>query len=164
MPFLLQCPPVSSYSGRCERKHCPAAFSAHRAKSTAHTHPNVQQRLIGGLADWHSPCFHSTQGSVVREDVMLNVKVWALALGSFLAVSFVLCVLGGLIAPDLPITHRTLEAVLPGFVWISPGAFILGLVEMFLFGVYAGIVFVGLHNFFARRSNERSAASRFKAA
>ena len=82
---------------------------------------------------------------------MLNNKVWMLALGSFLAVSFTLCVLGGLIAPGLPIKHVTLEAILPGFVWISPGAFALGFVESFLYGVYAGLVFVPLHNVFARR-------------
>jgi ammonia channel protein AmtB len=82
---------------------------------------------------------------------MLNIKVWTMALGCFLAASFTLCVVGGLIAPGLPIKHVTLQAVLPGFVWISPGAFVLGLVESFLFGVYAGLVFVPLHNLFARR-------------
>ena len=89
---------------------------------------------------------------------MLNLKVWTLSLGSFLAVSFVLCVLGGIAAPGLPIKHVTLEAVLPGFVWISPGAFLLGLVESYLFGVYAGLVFVPLHNFFARRSERANTA------
>lgn len=82
---------------------------------------------------------------------MLNIKVWTMSGGSFLAISFILCVLGGVIAPGLPISHATLELVLPGFVWISPAAFVLGLVESFLFGVYAGLLFVPLHNFFARR-------------
>lgn len=82
---------------------------------------------------------------------MLNIRAWTMALGCFLAVSFIFCVVGGLIAPGLPIKHVTLEAVLPGFVWISPGAFLLGLVESFLFGAYAAIVFVPLHNAFARR-------------
>ena len=90
---------------------------------------------------------------------MLNLKVWTMSLGSFLTVSFVLCVLGGLAAPGLPIKHVVLEAVLPGFVWISPGAFLLGLVESFLFGVYAGLVFVPLHNFFARPSHRSRFAS-----
>ena len=81
---------------------------------------------------------------------MLSIKVWTMSLGSFLAISFIICVLGGVITPGLPITHRTLELVLPGFVWISPGAFTLGLVESFLFGAYAGLLFVPLHNFFAR--------------
>lgn len=96
---------------------------------------------------------------------MLNIKIWTMALGSFLAVSFTLCVFGGLIMPGLPVKHVTLEAVLPGFVWISPSAFFLGLVESFLFGIYAGLVFVPLHNFFARRWQvSRPAPSRTKAA
>ena len=82
---------------------------------------------------------------------MLNIKVWTVSLGSFLAVSFVICVLGGLLLPGLPIKHLMLEAILPGFVWISPGAFVLGLAESFLFGVYGGLVFTLLHNYFARR-------------
>lgn len=95
---------------------------------------------------------------------MLNMKVWTLALGSFLAVSFTLCVIGGLIAPGLPIKHTTLEAVLPGFVWISPSAFIIGLVESFFFGAYAGVVFVPLHNYFAGRWQGSSRTSTVKAA
>ena len=90
---------------------------------------------------------------------MLNIKVWTLALGSFMALSFILCVIGGLVAPGLPIKHVTLQAVLPGFVWISPEAFLLGLAESFLFGVYVGLVFVPLHNFFARRLNVSNRSS-----
>ena len=67
-----------------------------------------------------------------------------------MAISFTLCVLGGVIAPGLPIPHRTLELLLPGFSWISLGAFVLGLVETFLYGVYAGCLLVLTHNFFAR--------------
>ena len=97
---------------------------------------------------------------------MLNIKVWTMSLGSFLAISFTLCVLGGLIAPDLPIAHEKLEVLLPGFVWISPGAFVLGLVESFLYGAYAGLLFVPLHNFFARwwHVSSRPVSSNAKAA
>jgi hypothetical protein len=83
---------------------------------------------------------------------MLNMKLWTVTLGCWMAISFTLCVLGGVIAPGLPIPHRTLELLLPGFTWISLGAFALGLVETFLFGVYAGWLLVVIHNFFARRS------------
>ena len=83
---------------------------------------------------------------------MLNIKVSTLSLGSFLALSFSLCVLGGLLFPSLPIRHVVLESVLPAFKWISPGAFALGLVESFAFGAYAGCLLALLHNFFARRT------------
>lgn len=82
---------------------------------------------------------------------MLNIKVWSMTFAAFLAGSFTLCVAGGLLLPGLPIRHITLEAVLPGFVWISPGAFLLGLVESLLFGLYIGAAIAGLHNLFARR-------------
>ena len=82
---------------------------------------------------------------------MLNVKVWTMSLGCWMAATFTICVLGGVIAPGLPIPHRTLELLLPGFKWISVGSFALGLVETSLYGWYAGWLFASLHNLFARR-------------
>lgn len=82
---------------------------------------------------------------------MLNVKAWTISLGCWMAATFTICVLGGVIAPGLPIPHRTLELLLPGFTWISLGSFALGLVETTLYGLYAGWLFASLHNFFARR-------------
>lgn len=81
---------------------------------------------------------------------MLNVKVWAMSFGCWMAATFTICVLGGVLAPGLPIPHRTLELVLPGFTWISAWSFVLGFVETFLYGVYAGGLFAALHNLFAR--------------
>jgi 2TM family of unknown function (DUF5676) len=82
---------------------------------------------------------------------MLNLKVvtWALAL--FGAVSFVVCVLYGLIVPEPLHMASFLEAVLPGFRWLTLGGFLIGLVESFLYGAYAGLVFVPIYNMLARR-------------
>ena len=82
---------------------------------------------------------------------MLNIKVVSLSLGVFAAVSFVICVLWGLILPAALHMHGFLELVLPGFKWLSAGSFLLGIVESFLFGVYGGVVYVPIRNFFARR-------------
>ncbi len=82
---------------------------------------------------------------------MLSIKVWTMSLGCWMAATFTICVLGGVITPDLPIPHRTLEWLLPAFRWISWGSFVLGLVETFVFGMYAGWLLASLHNFFARR-------------
>ena len=96
---------------------------------------------------------------------MLNIKVWAMSLGCWMAATFTICVLGGVIAPNLPIPHRTLELLLPGFTWISLGSFVLGLGETFFYGVYAGLLIVLLHNFFARRwDSTRYASSTTRAA
>lgn len=82
----------------------------------------------------------------------LQIKPVALALGSFLGISFVLCVAWGLLVPSsLATMIRFLESVLPGFQWISVGSFFLGLVESFLYGVYTALVFVPLYNYFSTR-------------
>ena len=84
---------------------------------------------------------------------MLNVRVVSWSVGLFLAISFVLCVLYGLVVPERLHGMKTfLEAVLPAFRWLTPGGFILGLMESFLYGVYIGVVFVPIYNFINRRS------------
>ena len=81
----------------------------------------------------------------------MNIKVVSLSLGVSAAVSFVVCVIWGLIMPESLHMHGFLELVLPGFQWLSVGSFVVGIVESFLFGVYAGIVYVPIRNFFAKR-------------
>ena len=82
---------------------------------------------------------------------MLNPRIWTVSLASWMAISFTLCVIGGVVVPDLPIPHRTLELLLPGFRWISAPAFALGLAESAAYGGFAAWLFVSLHNHFARR-------------
>jgi hypothetical protein len=76
----------------------------------------------------------------------LDWRVVGFALGSFLAVSYVICV-----AYDLAFDQRMYEAwlkLLPGFTWLTWPSFLLGLAEAFLYGIYIGLVFVPLYNFF----------------
>lgn len=80
---------------------------------------------------------------------MLNMKVVSWALGAFGAVTFVVCVLYGLIVPESLHMHAILEQLLPAFQWLTGWGFLLGLVESFLYGAYAGLVFVPLYNAFA---------------
>lgn len=88
---------------------------------------------------------------------MLNVKVvtWSLAL--FGAVTYLVCVLYGLIVPASLHMTAFLENVLPGFEWLTPLGFLIGLVESFLYGVYAGLVYGWIHNALARRLGARAA-------
>jgi len=64
-----------------------------------------------------------------------TIPVVALGLASslFFAISFVLCVLGYLLFPSLPVPHAALSLVLPGFVLLTWHSFLLGLVESFDF-------------------------------
>jgi len=82
---------------------------------------------------------------------MLNVKLIASSAALFLALSYVLCVAFGLVAPAGFHMRALLETVLPGFAWISPAAFFLGLVESLLWGLYLGGGFAWTHNLLSRR-------------
>lgn len=77
---------------------------------------------------------------------MINVKVLTWSLGLFAALSFVVCVLYGLIAPESLHMHSALETILPGFRWLTISGFGVGLVESFLYGVYGGLVFGSIYN------------------
>lgn len=82
---------------------------------------------------------------------MLNIKIVTWSLGIFTATSFVLCVIYGLVVPQSLHPTQFLEAVLPAFKWLTFWGFCLGLIESFLWGIYAGLVFVPIHNVLARR-------------
>ena len=86
----------------------------------------------------------------------LTIRGTGLALGLFFAVSFSLCILWGVLAPGLHARGvPILEAILPGFVWLTPGSIVLGLVEAFLYGLYVALIFVPLFNYFeVRRAAE----------
>ena len=82
---------------------------------------------------------------------MLNIKVVSWALATTTAISFVVCVTYGLATPETLHMHAFLEQVLPGFKWLTLQGFFVGLVESFLYGAYAGLVYVPVYNFFVRR-------------
>ncbi len=76
----------------------------------------------------------------------LDGKVLGAAMGSFLALAYVVCVVFDLVFDQTMYRHWV--AMLPGFTWISVGSFFLGLVETFVYGVFFGLVFAPLYNFF----------------
>ena len=82
---------------------------------------------------------------------MLNIKVVTWSLSLFGAVTFVVCVLYGLIVPESLHMTSFLEETLPGFRWLTPVGFLIGLVESFLYGAYAGLVFTPIYNALWRR-------------
>ncbi|HED07727.1 MAG TPA: hypothetical protein ENI57_06405 [Ignavibacteria bacterium] len=82
---------------------------------------------------------------------MLNIKIVTWSLGLFTAISFLFCILYGLLSPASIHMTNFLESVLPGFKWLTFWSFLLGLLESFLYGVYAGLVFVPIYNFFHKK-------------
>lgn len=87
---------------------------------------------------------------------MLNWKIVSWALGLWSAVTFVVCVIYGLVTPESVHMHAFLEQVLPAFKWLTWWGFLLGLLESFLYGVYAGLVYVPIYNWLARRFSDAS--------
>lgn len=82
---------------------------------------------------------------------MLNIKIVSWTLGIFAAISFVVCVIYGLIVPPSLRMASFLEMALPAFKWLTVWGFFLGLIESFLYGAYVGLVFVPIYNVLARR-------------
>lgn len=81
---------------------------------------------------------------------MLSVKTVIASLATFAALNYVLCVLFGLLLPDVHM-EDFLEMTLPGFRWLTPVTFLIGLVETALYGGYVGALFTVIYNFFVRR-------------
>ncbi|MDE3004014.1 MAG: DUF5676 family membrane protein [Gemmatimonadota bacterium] len=81
---------------------------------------------------------------------MLNTKVVGWSLAAFSVVTYLICVIFGLVVPASWHMSAFLEQVLPGFEWLTPWGFAIGLIEAFLYGAYAGLVFAPLYNAFHR--------------
>jgi hypothetical protein len=81
----------------------------------------------------------------------IPVLALGMALSLFLAISYVICVIGYLVFPGLPIDHAALAIFLPGFELLSWRTFLLGLVESLFWGWYVSLVLGPLYNFFAQR-------------
>jgi hypothetical protein len=90
---------------------------------------------------------HDPHGTPVHH--LIPLVVFGLSLSLFLSISYVLCVSGYLLFPQLPISHSSLALFLPGFELLSWRTFALGLAESFAWGWYVTLVFVPLYNFFA---------------
>ena len=82
---------------------------------------------------------------------MLNTKVFTWSLALLAALTYLVCIVYGLIVPETLHMTAFLEQVLPGFRWLTPDGFLIGLVESFLYGAYAGLVFTPIHNALWRR-------------
>ncbi len=82
---------------------------------------------------------------------MLNIKVVTWSLAIWTAFSYIFCIIYGLVTPSG--THMTvfLAQVLPGFEPNNWRGFFVGLIQSFLYGAYAGLVYVPVYNFFNRR-------------
>jgi hypothetical protein len=82
----------------------------------------------------------------------LSIKVTGLSLSAFLLLTFLLCVIFGLLMPSHLHMHEAWAPLLPGFEWLTLSGFIFGAVGAYLYGWFIAIVFVPIWRFFERRS------------
>ena len=87
----------------------------------------------------------------VESAQLIPVIALGLALSLSLVITYVLCVIGFLAFPSLPIEHSALSIFLPGFTLLSWPSFFLGLIEAFGWGWYVTLIFGPIYNFFAAR-------------
>jgi len=90
------------------------------------------------------------------------LPLWPIAwtLGTFAAAIFAFDILLGVLFPDWWVMQKIYEVLMPGFKFISWGAFFLGLLQAFVGGFWVAVLFVPIYNFFARlATNKRVAPS-----
>ena len=97
---------------------------------------------------------HTTENTLGAARAPATTRIPVVALGLslsiFLALSFTLCVLLGLVIPDWGL-HQPWLQFFPGFTWLTWPAFLLGLIESFAYGWYVAVIFAPLYNLFAGR-------------
>lgn len=86
---------------------------------------------------------------------MKSLSYWPVAwtLAVFFALVFTLDVLLGLLFPNWWVMQHLYEVILPGYTFISWGAYVVGLVEIFISGFLTAVLFVPIYNFFSARSS-----------
>jgi len=82
---------------------------------------------------------------------LVPITTLGLSLSLFLALSYVICIAGYLLLPNLPIQHSALAIFLPGFRLLTWGSFLAGLAESLAWGWYFAVLFGSIYNFVARR-------------
>jgi hypothetical protein len=81
----------------------------------------------------------------------IPMLVLGMTLSAFFVISYLICIIGYLLFPGLPIPHSTLNLLLPGFELLTWRSFFLGLVESFVVGWYMALLFGWLYNFLVVR-------------
>ena len=78
--------------------------------------------------------------------IFLRPVQLGLSLGTFLVVGYLACLALAIVVPDR-VLHQAWLQFYPGFAW-TPLGMLIGLVESFVYGLVAGLVFAPIANFF----------------
>lgn len=80
----------------------------------------------------------------------MSIVPLGFTLSAFFVVTFILCLLAGLILPMAGM-RMIIEAVVPGFVWLTFGSIVLGVIWAVAIGWYIAAIFVPIRNAVYRR-------------
>jgi hypothetical protein len=83
----------------------------------------------------------------------LNLRVIALTLSLFGAITFSLCLLWDVAFPSLSML-AIWKVLLPGFQRITWGSYILGMMEIILYAIFTTLIFVPSYNWLTRHMGE----------
>lgn len=93
----------------------------------------------------------------MNESTVVNSSLRTIPLGNALSVllviSYLLCVGFGLLAPAQMRMYEAWAPLLPGFEWLTWPGFLIGLVEVYLYGWYIAVLFVPLYRWFSRKGS-----------
>ena len=81
----------------------------------------------------------------------IPVSALGLSLGAFIAISYLLCLVIGLVLPDAGM-HKPWLQFLPGFEWLTWRGFLIGLVWTQVYAWYTAVLFGSLFNAFVSRN------------
>ena len=105
---------------------------------------------LGAVLCWvHRDAYVRPRWSWRSRRARSKVVTWSLAIWT--TFTFMLCVVYGLLTPSGVHMTAFLEQALPGFEWLSWRGFLAGLIQSFLYGAYAGLVYVPIYNFLHRK-------------
>lgn len=80
----------------------------------------------------------------------LSIVPVGFTLSGFFATTYVLCLLAALVLPAQGM-RMVFEALVPGFVWLTAGSAILGLLWAIFIGWYFAVIFVPIRNYVFHR-------------
>ena len=86
----------------------------------------------------------------------IKIMPVALSLSTLFSISYILCVIYGLLVPNGLQMYPVWAKLLPGFQWFTFGSFLLGLIETIIYGFYVAYIFIPVFNFFNVKLNRIS--------
>ena len=105
----------------------------------------VAALLFAALRVGCGACVMGCDADGGRSAHLLPVLPLGWALSGFLGATYVICVIFDVAFPQFAM-NPAWAPLLPGFVWLTPLSFLLGLVESLLYGWYVALLFGGLYN------------------